>query len=481
MQTTTLYHELPCVQDVVDLVSQTQSTVYSVLDLRAAYFQLPLTEESAIKTTFVTPHRGSFKFLRCPMGWSNSGYYCTQALNTLFRHQIGTFMMVYVDDILLATPDLDTHLTSLEIVFSKLREANLKLHPAKCSLMLPELKYLGFIFSDGNVRADPKKTAVIKNYPQPSCTKDVRSFVGLTNYFRKNCKSYADKAHGLVKLLRKDVPFSWGPEQQQSFEDLKNALTSPENMAIPRLDQPLILTTDASDISVSFNLSQMIDGRERIIEYGARGLRKAELNYSTSEKELLAVVVGVQHYHDYLNGQKFIIRTDHLSLKYLNTTRHATGRLARWNLILGRYNFEIQHTKGRENVVADALSRIELPASETGPEEEPDQMLFNIEPDIFESESEAVTRRKPRHRLTEISLLQDTSTPSESAVDSTEGQIDDALGPSEQELIESYNISDEQEKCPDCLPLIAYFRDGNLPVHNDALARKIVIQSDYYT
>ena len=479
MQTTTLYHELPCVQDVVDLISQTESTVYSVLDLRAAYFQLPLTEESAIKTTFVTPHRGSLKFLRCPMGWANSGYYCTQALNALFRHQIGTFMMVYVDDLIIANPDFDTHLKSLEIVFSKLREANLKLHPAKCSLMLPELKYLGFIFSAGNVQADPKKIAVIKNYPQPTCTKDVRSFIGLANYFRKHCKSYADKAHGLLKLLRKDVPFSWGPEQQQSFEDLKNALISPEVMAIPRLDQPLILGTDASNISISFNLSQLIDGRERVIEYGARGLRKAELNYSTSEKELLAVVAGVQHYHDYLNGQKFIIRTDHMSLRYLSTMRHATGRLARWNLILGRYNFDIQHTKGRENVVADALSRIELPPSDIGPEEELDQLLLNIEPDVFDSET--VSRRKPRCRLMEISLVDDILAPSISAVDSTEGQIGEAQGLSEQDLIESCDVSGEQMKCSDCRLLIAYLRDGDLPIQNDALARKIVIQSDYYT
>ena len=183
------------------------------------------------------------------------------------------------------SPDHDSHLEYLEIVFSKLREANLKLQPAKCALMLPELRYLGFVFSAGNVRTDPKKTAVNKNYPQPTCTKDVRSFIGLTNFFRKNVRSYSDKAHGLIKLLRKDVPFSWGPEQQQSFEALKEALVSPENMAIPKLNEPLILTTDASDISVSYNLSQMIDGRERIIEYGARGLRKAELNYCTSEKE----------------------------------------------------------------------------------------------------------------------------------------------------------------------------------------------------
>jgi len=193
---------------------------------------------------------------------------------------------------------------------------------------------------------------------------------------------------------------------------------------------------------------------------------------------ILAVVVGIQHYHDYLNGQKFIIRTDHLSLKYLMTTRHATGRLARWNLILCRYDFEIQHTKGRENVVADALSRIELPVSESGPEEELDQMLLNIEPDIFGSKT--AVRGRSQRRLTEISVVEETFAPSISAVDSTVGQLNDVQGLSEQDLVENYDVSVEQTKCPDCMPLIAYLRDGELPVHNDALARKIVIQSDYY-
>ena len=120
-------------------------------------------------------------------------------------------MMIYVDDVILMSPDHDSHLEYLEIVFSKLREANLKLQPAKCALMLPELRYLGFVFSAGNVRTDPKKTAVIKNYPQPTCTKDVRSFIGLTNFFRMNVRSYSDKAHGLIKLLRKKRSIFLGP------------------------------------------------------------------------------------------------------------------------------------------------------------------------------------------------------------------------------------------------------------------------------
>jgi len=172
-----------------------------VLDLKQAYFQLKITENSAVKTTFVTPHRGSLKFIRIPMGWTNSGYYCTQALSKLFRHQIGRFLMIYVDDVLVMSPTHTTHLEHLEIAFSKFRETKLKLHPAKCQLMLPELSYLGFRFSAGEVTADPRKIAIVKNYPQPTCVKEVRSFLGATNFFRRCIPNYADKAHGLTKLL----------------------------------------------------------------------------------------------------------------------------------------------------------------------------------------------------------------------------------------------------------------------------------------
>ena len=322
---------------MIDLVSQTESTVYSVLEIKAAYFQLPTAEKSMNKSTFVTPHRGSFMFTRIPMGWTNSGYYCTQALNKLFRHQIGTFMLIYVYDVIISSKDYDTHLRHLETVFSKFREANLKLHPSKCQLMLPELSYLDFKFSSGQVTADPRKISIVTNYPQPTCTKDIRSFVGLTNFFRKIIPNYADKAHGLIKLLRKDVPFSWGQEQQQSFMALKDALTTALVMAIPRLSEPLTLVCDASNISISYNLLQMIDGQERVIEFGGRSYKGAESRYGT--EELLAIVAGLQHYHEYLNGQKFIIRTDHKSLQYLQTMKHSTGRLGRWNLLLSRYDY----------------------------------------------------------------------------------------------------------------------------------------------
>jgi len=137
--------------------------------------------------------------------------------------------------------------------------------------------------------------------------KEVQSYLGLVNYFHRQIKNYSDRAYSLTKLLRKDVPFEWGSKQETSFLSLKEALTGPPASALPDFSKEMVLTADASDVSISFNLSQYSEGHERIIELGARGLRPAEKNYSVSEKELLAIIVGVQHYHEYLAGRQFVI------------------------------------------------------------------------------------------------------------------------------------------------------------------------------
>jgi len=472
-----MYHELPGLNDVIDMVSQNHSTIFTVCDLRSAFYQLSLTQESSIKTTFITPHRGAYKFLRAPMGYRNSPYFCTQALNKLFRHQIGSFLIVYIDDLLIASADVDSHLGHLRIVFSKLREANLKLHPNKCQLMLPELRYLGYIFSADGVRIDPKKTAVVRNYPRPKCQKEVRMFLGLTNFYRKAICHYADMAHPLTKLLRKDSTFVWNAEQEEAFQKLKDALINSPVMAIPRPTERFYLTCDASDVSVSFNLSQLIDGVEHVIEYGARGLRKSELNYTVTQKELLAIISGVQYYHDYLHGRAFTIRTDHQCLKYLNTMKNYTGRLARWRLLLSEYDYDVQYTKGRENTAADSLSRLELPAPENGPEAELDRMLMNIDFDADRS----LKVKTPK--LLEITLdwKHGFSPPSMIGAidDSSSEDIDDGQQMTEVDLLEECEVSAEQEKCPDCKHLIFYIRDGMLAT-DDALARKITIQADNF-
>ena len=170
--------------------------------------------------------------------------------------------------------------------------------------------------------------------------------------------------------------FEWGPEQEQSFKALKDALVNAPVMTFPDFSQPYYLTCDASGVSCSFNLGQITDGKERVIAYNARSFKKHKLNYFTSEKELLGILGGLQQYHEYLQPKKFFIRTDHKALEYLMTMKHCMGRLARWTLISLNYNFEIIHIKGKDNTVVDTLSRISVP--ESGPVSQPEEQLDEI-------------------------------------------------------------------------------------------------------
>jgi len=157
-------------------------------------------------------------------------------------------------------------------------------------------------FLSRRCRGRSAKTAIVRNYAPPKSVKDLRKFLGLTNYFRKIIPCYSKIIQPLTKLLRKDVRYEWGLDQEKAFQELKNALIQPPILGLPDENYPFIIACDASDDSISFTLLQEIDGSERIIEYRGRGLRDAELNYSVSEKELLAIVVAVTHFHDYVGG-----------------------------------------------------------------------------------------------------------------------------------------------------------------------------------
>jgi len=159
--------------------------------------------------------------------------------------------------------------------------------------------------------------------------KDVRSFLGMTNFFRRYIKDYSEICHPLYRLLQKDVEFQWTEAKETAFQTLKNALCNPPILALPDLDQEFILTCDASNISISYNLSTIKNGKERFISFGGRGLHATEKNYSSCERELLAIVVGVQHFHEFLAPKPFLIRTDNSALKYLNSVKTITGRLGR--------------------------------------------------------------------------------------------------------------------------------------------------------
>jgi hypothetical protein len=207
------------------------------------------------------------------------------------------------------------------------------------------------------IKADPDKIEAVKTFPSPNSTKELQSFLGLSNYYRRFIYQYADIARPLTKLLRKGVAFTWTPDCQEAMQKLKEALMSSPVLTYPDFRRPFVLSTDASNFAVGADLSQVINGEEHPIAYASRQLNTAETNYSTTEKELLAIVFGVTHFKCYLIGAKFQIVTDHAALKWLFSLKDPSSRLLRWTLKLGEYNYEVTYKPGKKHLNADGLSR----------------------------------------------------------------------------------------------------------------------------
>ena len=208
------------------------------------------------------------------------------------------------------------------------------------------------------VRTTPDKVQAIQNFPIPQDLKAVRSFLGLSGFYRSFVKNYSTIARPLTILLRKDTPFTWGPDQQQAFDHLKTLITTPPVLAYPDYDQPFYLYTDASKVGLGAALMQY-DARAKLqpIAYASRTLNKAETNYSVTHLEALAVVWALKHFRDIIHGYEIRVRTDHAAVVELFKTKSLTGKLARWSLIVQDFNPTFAHVPGAVNNVADSLSR----------------------------------------------------------------------------------------------------------------------------
>ncbi|GFY07046.1 retrovirus-related Pol polyprotein from transposon 412 [Trichonephila clavipes] len=255
----------------------------------------------------------------------------------------------------------EEHLQNIRKVLSKLSDANLKLNPSKCKFFQKEVNYLGHIISAEGVRTDPEKVSAVKNWKRPENLRELRSFLGLCTYYRKFVKGFSNIARPLHKLTESKQKIQWTKESEDSFLQLKEALTSSPILIYPQPDKPFILDTDASNESVGAVLSQEIDGQERVVAYWSKCLSKPERNYCVTRKELLAIVKAIEHFHHYLYGQKFLVRTDHASLTWLMNFRNTEGQVARWIQRLNEYYFDIRHRKGSSHGNADALSRRPCP------------------------------------------------------------------------------------------------------------------------
>ncbi|GFV02365.1 retrovirus-related Pol polyprotein from transposon 297 [Trichonephila clavipes] len=351
-------YPLPRIDDTLDTLSGHKW--FSTLDLKSGYWQVEIHPEDREKTAF-TSGQGLWQFKVMPFGLCNAPATFERLMETMLKGLTFEACLIYLDDVIIGGRTFEEHLQNIRKVLSKLRDANLKLNPSKCKFFQKEVNYLGHIISAKGVRTDPEKVSAVKNWKRPENLRELRSFLGLCTYYRKFVKGFSNIARPLHKLTESKQKFQWTKECEDSFLQLKEALTSSPILIYPQPDKSFILDTDASNESVGAVLSQEIDSQERVVAYWSKCLSKPERNYCVTRKELLAIVKTIEHIHHYLYGQKFLLRTDHASLTWLMNFRNTEGQVARWIQRLNEYYFDIRHRKGSSHGNADALSRRPCP------------------------------------------------------------------------------------------------------------------------
>ena len=335
---------------------------FCTLDLQSGYWQIGMKEEDKEKTAFIT-HKGLYEFNVMAFGLCNAPATFQRMMSIMLNGLIGITCLVYLDDVIIFGETQQECLSNLKGVLQRLRQYSLKLRPKKCHLFKREVEYLGRIVSSEGVRTDPEKIKAVLGWPEPHTVKEIKSFLGFCSYYREFIPAFSDIAAPLISLTKKTPGpgiVELTPEAKQAMKELKNAFTKTPLLGFPQGTGTYILDTDASLTSIGGVLSQIQNGKEVPICFASHRLNRAQMNYCTTKKELLAIVVYAKRFRHYLFGTDFKIRTDHASLKWLLNFKEAEGIMGRWLSQLselGVTNSSILHRKGKQHINADALSR----------------------------------------------------------------------------------------------------------------------------
>lgn len=350
-------YPLPIIDDLLQYTGR--SCYMSTIDLRAGYWQVGVKEEDQEKTAFVTPF-GIHKFKRMPFGLKNSPA-TFQRLVDRFRSGASlkdVTILGYIDDMIVISDSFSRHLQDLRAVFDRLRVFQLRANRAKCAFARESVKYLGHIITAAGVAPDPDKISAISEMSEPASVKHLKSFLQTCSWFRKFVPGFSQVAQPLTMLTKKDQQWLWEEAQVNAFNELKRLLTSAPILVQPDYSLPFILRTDASSYALGAALLQGETQRdERPVAYASRLLTSAERNYSTTEREALAVVWAVEKFRGYIDGHSVRVASDHQPLKWLLTLKSPTGRLVRWAMKLQSFDLQVDYTPGKANVIADTLSR----------------------------------------------------------------------------------------------------------------------------
>lgn len=348
-------YPLPYISAILDQLRDAR--YLSSIDIKSAYWQIKMKESSKDFTAFTVPGRGLYRFCRLPFGLSNAPATWQRAIDQILGADLQPSVLVYLDDIVIVSQDFETHLKTLETVLDRLLAAGLVVSPDKCRFCRSQLKYLGYLVDQHGLRPDPEKVQAILNISSPKNVGEVRRFLGTASWYRRFIPHFSTTVAPLTNLTKKNVSWSWSPECESSFRAIKEYLITAPVLTCPDFSKTFILQTDASGFGLGAVLTQQFEDGEHVISYLSRSLTRAEQKFSTTERECLAVIWAVEKLRHYLEGQKFVVITDHHSLLWLHRLRDPQGRLARWALRLQPYTFELIHRKGAEHIVPDLLSR----------------------------------------------------------------------------------------------------------------------------
>jgi len=265
----------------------------------------------------------------------------------------------YFDNIFIFSKSWKEHVQTIKVVLLKLRDHGLTANPSKCRFGCKEIKYLGFIISENSLVPQLDKLKSINELPEPKTKKTLRSFLGMTSFYRRFIPDAATITAPLTSLLSKETkePLQFNPKAKLSFEKLKHCLTRHPILRLPDINRPFVVRSDASNIGLGAVLLQYDDDTPYPIAYASRKLTSAEQNYSTIERECLGIIFAINKFRYYLLGSEFILEIDHKPLIYLSKVKGSNARLLRWSLNLQPYKFRIVHIPGIDNVGADLCSR----------------------------------------------------------------------------------------------------------------------------
>lgn len=368
-------YPLPLINEMLDRIAL--SVIYLTLDLKDAYWLIRIKRGDEWKTAFRTRY-GLFEYLVMPFGLSNAPGTFQAHVNKCFSDMLDIFVQIFLDDFLIYSASKEEHVQHVRAVLKRCIEKKLRVNLKKCKFHTDRVEFLGYEVTPTGVNMILDRVQTIREWLSPTHVKSLQSFLGFCNFYRSFIHDYSEIATPLTNLTKKGLTWQWTKEADDAFIRLKNAFCTGKIVRHFNPKLPIILETDASDFAISGVLSQVHSDGTYPVGYFSRKLKAAELNYDTHDKELLAIIESLKGWRHFTmeTPEPIQIMTDHNNLKYFMSTKELNCRQVRWAQFLADFNFVLSHRPGKDNVLADALSRREQDELDIGDKEQMKKCLL---------------------------------------------------------------------------------------------------------